>query len=174
MKPGNPASPTSVLPSTAPTAPHNLVGPTNTESARRISAKTFLQIRTLAKIERDDVHTGCQEGQPCRDYLHAAPVPRDPDARVYRGMLRKGRPISLEEAEHIVSQANCFWARRFTVLWTRWCEEVGGIENEERSQVEWLLSFPESLRKAAEECCPKRPRVLHFPRRLEDVVPIDD
>jgi hypothetical protein len=174
MEPGNPASPTSVLPSTAPTAPQNLVGPTNTEPARRISAKTFLQIRTLAEIERDDVHTGCQEGQPCRDYLHAAPVPRDPDARVYRGMLRKGRPISLEEAEQIVLQANCFWARRFTVLWTRWCEEVGGIENEERSQVEWLLSFPESLRKAAEECCPKRPRVLHFPRRLEDVVPIDD
>jgi hypothetical protein len=60
------------------------------------------------------------------------------------------------------------------VLWLKWCEGLGGIENGERSQVEWLLGFPELLRQAAEVCCPKRPRGSHYPKRLEHVVSIDD
>jgi hypothetical protein len=107
-------------------------------------------------------------------------VPRDPQALVYRDTLIDGRQISLEEAEYIVSRANCFWARRLTVLWIRWCEERGGIDHEERSQVEWLLSFPDSLRQAAEECCPirprrrKRPKVPQFAKDPKDIIAIDD
>ena len=174
MKIGHPASPTSVLPSTAPTARRGLIPPIITDLTDVSSSKTFLQIRTLDNIERDEVHKGCQKGQPCRNYQHEAPVPRDPDAKVYRDTLLDGRQISLEQAEHIVSRANCFWARRFTVLWRNWCDDLGGIENEQRSQVEWLLSYPESLRKAAKECCPKLPRVRQFAKDPKDVISIDD
>lgn len=174
MRPDNPASPTSALASTAPTARPSLIVPSNTDPTHISSVKTFIQIRTLDKIERTDVHTGCQGGQPCRDHQHGALIPRDPDAKVYRNTLRDGRQISLEEAEYIVSRANCFWARRFTVLWKNWCEELGGIENEERSQVEWLLSYPETLWKAAGEYCPRRPRVRQFAKDPKDDVSIDD
>ena len=174
MRPDNPASPTSVLPSTAPTARPSLIVPTNTNPTHISSPRTFIKIRALDKLERNDVHTGCREGQPCRDHKYEAPIPRDPDAKVYRNMLRDGRKISLEEAEYIVSRANCFWARRFTVLWENWCEDLGGIDNEERSQIEWLLSYPEALRRAAEECCPRRPRFRQFASNPNDVVLIDD
>jgi hypothetical protein len=40
-----------------------------------------------------------------------------------------------------------------------WCEDEGGIDDEERTQIEWLLSYPDLLRDAAEECCPKRPKL---------------
>jgi hypothetical protein len=71
--------------------------------------------------------------------------------------LSKDRHASLEEAEYILSQANCFWARRFTVIWDEWCKDIGGIEYERRSKVEWLLSpdFRDLLRRAAWDCCPK-------------------
>lgn len=173
-RPDNPASPTNVLPSTAPTARPSLIVPTNTNPTHISSPRTFIKIRALDKLERNDVHTGCREGQPCRDHEYEALIPRDPDAKVYRNMLRDGRKISLEEAEYIVSRANCFWARRFTVLWENWCEDLGGIDNEERSQIEWLLSYPEALRRAAEECCPRRPRVRQFAKDPNDIVPIDD
>lgn len=177
MKPGNPASHTSALPSTAPTALPKLTAPGHVAPAHGSSVKTFLRIRTLTKVKRDAVHTGCQPGQPCRDYKSPAPMARDPHAKVFRDTLLDGRQISLEETEYIVSRANCFWARRFTVLWDNWCQGLGGIENEERSQVEWLLSFPELLRRAAEECCPRRPRRSKAPKMTmvpKDIVIIDD
>lgn len=135
MRPDDPASPTDVPPSAAPTACPSLIVPRNTDPTHFPSAKTFIQIRTLDKLERNDVHICCREGQPCRDHQYEAPIPRGPDAKVYRNTLHEGRKISLEEAEYIVSRANCFWARKFTVLWQNWCEALGGIENEERSQV---------------------------------------
>lgn len=177
MRPGNPACPTSIIPSTAPTASPKLTAPEEVVPGHSTSAKTFLHIRTLADVKQDAVHTGCQEGQPCRDYSGPVPMPRDPHAKVYRHTLLGGRQISLEKAEYIVSRANCYWARKFTVLWARWCEERGGIENEERSQVEWLLSFPDLLRSAAGQCCPKGPRRSKAPKTTtapKDVIIVDD
>jgi hypothetical protein len=66
---------------------------------------------------------------------------------------------------------------------TRWYIKetfAGGIDNEKRSQVQWLLSYPNSLRQAVEECCPIRPRRrnrptnLQIPKDLRDIIAIDD
>lgn len=180
MKPDNPATPTSVLPSTATTAPPKLIAPEHIARTHSTLVKTFLQIRTLAKIDRDAVHIGCKANQPCRNYRGPAPVPSDSQALVYRDTLIDDRQVSLEEAEYIVSRADCFWAREFTVLWAMWCDDKGGIENEERTQVQWLLSYPGLLRNAAEECCPirprrrKRPKVPQFAKDPKDIIAIDD
>jgi len=96
---------------------------------------------------------------------------------VHHNTLTADRGISLEEAEYIVSQATCFWARKFTVLWTTWCEEEGGIDNEDRSEIEWLMCYPDLLRKAAREYCPKGPKRQKRPRTIKtpgDVIIIDD
>lgn len=122
------------------------------DTSRATAAKTFLEIRTTAKIKRHDVHFGCRANFPCRDHKGPAPVPRNPLTLIYRNTLSEHRRATLEEAEYILSQANCFWARRLTVLWAKWCHEH---QNDERSQVEWLLgSYPELLVDAARKCCP--------------------
>jgi len=174
MSSGNPASPTDGLTNAPPAAPPTFITPVRAEPTLTRSPKTFLQIRALANIDPNDVHTGCQKGLPCRDYKDQAPTPRDPHAKVYRGTLLEGRKFSLEEAEYIVSRANCFWARKFTVLWARWCEEKGGIENEPRSQVEWFVtSYPELLHAAAKKYCPRRPKGANVLMVPEDVVILD-
>lgn len=127
-------------------------------AAQQNADKTFLRIRTHAELERDDFHSGCQSGRPCRDYETKGPVPRNPHIVVYHNTLPKNHHATVDEAEYILSRATCHWARKFSVLWHNWCEQIGGIENETRSQVEWILSDSDSrkmLRTAAWYSCPK-------------------
>lgn len=158
----NPDSPTSVRPTSSAAVVLKSTAAGRADTSSRSSNKMFLSIRTIAELERRGIHPGCQAGQPCHNHDGQIPVPRDSHALVYHNTLTKDRRISLEEAEFVLSRANCFWARRFTVIWANWCKDKGCIEKEPRSQVEWLLSFPDLLRKAAKECCPK------------DVIMIDD
>lgn len=154
---GNAASnPMNILPdrSVSAAAPRWNTAPID-DTPRATAVKTFLEISTTAKIGRYAVHSGCCAGLPCRNHKGSAPVPSNPQILIYHNTLSKHRRATLEEAEYIFSQANCFWARRFTVLWAEWCRYKGGIENEKRSQVEWLMSYPDVLVKAAKECCPK-------------------
>lgn len=144
-------SPASALPSKSPAA----VLTSATAGRSNVPDKTFLQLRTTEILEQGSTHPGCEVGHPCRNYAGRAPMPRDPRVLLYDNTLCKGRQASLDETEYILSRANCFWARRFSVIWTLWCEDKGGIENEERSQVEFLQSYPKQLREAANDCCPK-------------------
>lgn len=125
------------------------------DRVRTAVGKTFLRIHDTDSLGDRTVHFGCRAGHPCRYHEGVPPMSRNPRVEVYHNTLSEGRKASLEEAEYILSQANCVWARRFTLFWDDWCRRKGGIEHEERSQVEWLLgSFPEWLQEAAWDCCP--------------------
>lgn len=72
--------------------------------------------------------------------------------------LSKNFHPNIDEVEYILSRATCHWARKFTVLWHGWCEQIGGIEKESRSQAEWILSdldLKKMLRTAAWDSCSK-------------------
>lgn len=147
------SNPTHILPdhSESAAAPNSNTAPIG-DTSRVTAAKTFLEICTTAKIKRHAVHVGCRAGLPCRDHKGPAPVPSNPRTSIHRNTISERRPATFEEAEYILSRANCFWARNITVLWTDWCDG----RDEKRSQVEWLLgSFPELLVGAARKCCPK-------------------
>jgi hypothetical protein len=102
---GNSAGPTRTLPDSAPVVSSNStkVTPTNDPPA-----KTFLEISTTAKISPDAVHPCCRHGRPCRDFDGQVPVPRNPQVSLYQDTLTADHQIRIEEAEYILSQANCF------------------------------------------------------------------
>jgi hypothetical protein len=148
---------TNKLPSSSASAISTAIAPLEDPPLSETTPKTFLAIRTTTALNRGMVHSGCRAGRPCRDYKFGRPIPHNSRISVCDDTLTKGRHETPEEVEYILSQANCYWARKFTVIWNTWCEYKGGIEHERRSQVEWLLSpeFRDELRGAASDCCPK-------------------
>lgn len=128
--------------------------------------KTFLNIRSHTKIKPDFTHPGCTPNLPCRNHAGRIPVPRDPRVSVKHNTLSPQRQPTVEEAEYILARCNCYWAWKFTIIWARWCAENGGVEKQERSQIEFLLlDYADCLQWAARACCPKG---------KPDVVVIDD
>jgi hypothetical protein len=145
---------TNKLPSSSAPAISTAIAPLDDPTLSETAPKTFLAIRTTTALKRDMVHPRCRAGRPCGDYKFGRPIPHDPRVVVYNDTLLRDRHPNLEEVEYILSQANCYWARKSTVIWNTWCEYRGGIEHEKRSQVEWLLSpeFRDELRGAASDC----------------------
>ena len=75
---------------------------------------------------------------------------------VYYGTFDTDHPITIGQAESVMRMSNCFWASMFNHMWDLWIEDQGGEHNVHSSQAEWLCElWPEQLRKAAWDCCPK-------------------
>jgi hypothetical protein len=119
-------------------------------------SKTFVSIRSLEKMKSKAIHQGCVAGQPCKNHQSGRrPAPRDPLVKVYHNTLDSRSRITEEQAEYILSRSNCYWAWVFTWIWKLWCDEKGGIDNQDYSQVELLLDCADKLRGAAWDCCPR-------------------
>ena len=119
-------------------------------------SRTFISILSLEKIEPKSTHQGCVAGQPCNNHGGGRrPRPRDPLVKVYHNTLDSKSRITEEQAEYILSRSNCYWAWVFTWIWKLWCDEKGGIDNQDYSQVELLLDCADKLRGAAWDCCPR-------------------
>jgi hypothetical protein len=124
--------------------------------ASDLPSRTFISILSLEKIEPKSTHQGCVTGQPCNNHGGGRrPRPRDPLVKVYHNTLDSKSRITEEQAEYILSRSNCYWAWVFTLIWKLWCDEQGGIENQDYSQVELLLDCADKLRGAAWDCCPR-------------------
>lgn len=118
--------------------------------------RTFMRTRTLDRMEPKSTHSGCVAGRPCNDHHgESRPKPRDPHAKVYHNSLDCTTSITEAQAEYILSQSNCYWAWKFSWIWSRWCAEKDLVNGEEYSQMELLLRYPEQLRNAAQDCCPR-------------------
>jgi hypothetical protein len=125
-------------------------------SASEPPSRTFVSIRSLEKMEPKSIHQGCVAGQPCKNHEGGnRPKPRDPLIKVYHNTLDRGSHITAEQADYIIFRSNCYWAWLFTWIWKLWCDEQGGVDNQEYTQVELLLSCPDKLRGAAWDCCPR-------------------
>ena len=123
--------------------------------ASALHPKTFLSIRSLDRMVPGATHQDCIGGQPCNDHENGSrSTPRDPHAIVYKDSLRATTPITVEQAEYILSRCNCYWAWRFARIWHLWCAEEGRIDTQELSQAELSLACSNDLREAAWDCCP--------------------
>jgi len=137
--------------------------------------RTFMNIRSRDNMDPKSTHAGCVAGQPCKNHKgRSRPTPRDPLAIVYHNSLNSTSRVSVEKAEHIFSQCNCYWAWVFTYIWNSWCAENGGIDAQKYSQVELLLTYPDKLREAAWDCCPRgKSSRGQRPRGQHEVVELD-
>jgi hypothetical protein len=125
-------------------------------STNEAPPRTFISIRSLDKMGPKSIHPGCVAGQPCKNHRGGSrPTPRDPRVKVFHTTLDSKSRITEEQAEFILAQSNCYWAWLFTWIWKLWCDEQGGIDDQEFSQLELLVRCPDKLRGAAWDCCPR-------------------
>jgi hypothetical protein len=118
--------------------------------------RTFMSIRSLDRMEPKSTHNHCVVGRPCNDHESGRrPVPRNPRAKVYHNSFGSTSPVTVDQAEYILSQCNCYWAWTFTRIWNAWCAGTLSADAQKLSQVEVLLLFPDRLRDAARDCCPR-------------------
>jgi hypothetical protein len=130
---------------------------TSTEAPPR----TFMSICSLEKMSPKSLHQGCIAGQPCKNHEGGnRPTPRDPRVKVFHTTLDSKSHITEEQAEYIISRSNCYWAWLFTWIWKLWCDEQGGIDKQEFTQLELLVRCPDKLRGAAWDCCPRGERLV--------------
>ena len=110
---------------------------------------------THAQLSRGSTHPDCKPGKPCRHPLHWTPPPNDSNVIIYKGTLYFGRRTTVDEAEYILSRCDCYWASKFSVMWSRWCQMTGDEALQSLTKAEWLLSgFYNQLMLAAGNCCP--------------------
>lgn len=110
---------------------------------------------THAQISRGSTHPDCKPGKPCRHPLHWTPPPNDSNVIIYKSTLYFGRRTTVDEAEYILSRCDCYWASKFSVMWSRWCQMTGDEALQSLTKAEWLLSgFHNQLMLAAGNCCP--------------------
>jgi hypothetical protein len=130
-------------------------------SANEAPPRTFMSIRSLEKMSPKSIHQDCVAGQPCKNHGGGnRPIPRDPRVKVFHTTLDSKSRITEEQAEYILSRSNCYWAWLFTWIWKLWCDEQGGIDKQEFTQLELLVRCPDKLRGAAWDCCPRGGRLV--------------
>ena len=126
-----------------------------------VQRRTFISVRSLDRMQPKSTHNGCVAGRPCNHHRSGSrPIPRNPRAKVYHNSLDRTFPVTVEQAEYILSQCNCYWAWTFTRLWDAWCADTLSVDAQKLSQVEVLLLFPNKLRGAAWDCCPRGERLV--------------
>lgn len=98
-------------------------------------------------------HPCCFAYRPCMHPDNFTARSEHPLVEVYSNEIDESRPMTVGQAEFIISRCTCHWSDGFTEVWADAQYEFGNL-----SKAEVLLAlFENNLWRAARECCPPRP-----------------
>jgi hypothetical protein len=105
------------------------------------------------ECKREFTHPGCVAHRPCTSPANFTVRSGRPLVAVYKNDVDDSRPMTLGQAEFIISHCTCHWANGFTEVWA---DAQGKFGNLAKAEV-LLAYFQDNLWRAARECCPSRP-----------------